>query len=178
MKDRIKAGELFPVDPVMPDDPIRRTMLASVEIHALLSGPWRNQAMERRCGQLRATLEAFVKGDQIGICLTPYKAGPAYMARLHKPEDEVWDIRVRDPKPAIRVLGRFGAKNLFVALLWAPRSTPLAWSPRQPLGEANSREWRDAIVACKTKWTKLFRPYEPIQGASLHDYVSENCFLV
>src|SRR5687767_10395755 len=89
---RIANGDLYPVEPVLPYDPVVRRLLVSAEINELLTGPWKSSEMERRCFQLRAVLDAFVKGDQIGVSLTPYRAGSAYMARLDKPEEEIWDI--------------------------------------------------------------------------------------
>jgi hypothetical protein len=115
--DRIASGRLFPVEPVMPDDPVKRGMVVSSEIHRLLVGPWHTVAMERRCNRLRADLEVFVKGGQVSVCLTPYRAKAAYMARLDEPADEVWDIRSRDPSPALRIFGRFAETDLFVALV-------------------------------------------------------------
>lgn len=177
ISDRIAAGDLFPVEPAMPDDPVRRSMVVSLEIRQLLNGPWWSRGMARRCNELRADLEAFVKGDVIAVCLVPRRARAAYMARLDRPVDEVWDIRSRDPRPALRVLGRFADRDLFVALTCASRSKDVAWLPRAPLGNGYSREWRDAIVECKAVWRQLLHPYEPIHGDYVHDYLS-NAFPV
>lgn len=178
IRDQIGRGQLFLLEPRMPDDPVVRTMVVSAEVQRLLTGPWNSAAMARRCGLLRAVLEEFVRGNVLAVCLAPHKARTAYMARLDKPADEVWDIRVRDPSPALRVFGRFGDTDLFVALLCAPRSVNVEWLPRPPLGDGSSREWQLAINECKASWRNLFPSYDPIHGANLHVYVSANAFLV
>jgi hypothetical protein len=54
---------------MIDSDPVRRTLLISSEIKAVLDGPWPSKSAERRCGELRADLEAFVKGERISACL-------------------------------------------------------------------------------------------------------------
>lgn len=95
------------------------------------------------------------------------------MARLDKPVDEVWDIRSIDPSPALRVFGRFADRDLFVALIWSPRSVEVPASQRLPLGPRNSVEWRNAIVECKAEWNKLFPSYSPIHGGGIQEYVKD-----
>jgi hypothetical protein len=83
------------------------------------------------------------------------------MARLFPGVDEVWEIRSRDPKPGLRIFGRFAERNVFVALNWSDRTS---------LGPQGSREWATAIRTCKAEWRKLFATYEPISGMPLDDY--------
>ena len=163
------APELYVLRPVVPGDEIVRTMLISREINSLLEGPWSDVALERRAGRLRADLEAFVKGEQIGICLTPYKARTAYMGLLDPATDGHFDIRSRDPRPGIRVFGGFSETDTFVAL---------TWSFRKPLGPRGSREWRDEYGRVTAEWRRLFPVYRPKTGAAVEDFVSANAFLV
>ena len=175
---RIAERRLYNLEPALASDPVERTMLISAEINDHLIGPWPNVTAAKRFGELRADLEAFVKGEKVAVCLDPYIARNAYMGRLDGPSDEVWDVRSRDPRPALRVFGRFAERDVFVALTWSPRSIPLLGYLRKPLGDKDSREWRDAIIECKAEWKKLFQAYEPIPGPNLHDYISTNVFLV
>lgn len=170
---RVQEGRLFCIEPTIDDDPVERHMFVSEEIFQLLEGPSKGVAMKRRRGFLRDDLERFIKGDSIRVCLTPFEARWAYMARLDKPSDEVWDIRSRDPSPGLRVLGRFAMKNVFIALLCAPRSVPVDWLLRDPLNDRVSTEWRTAIRECKVLWQQLFHPYTPHSGSTIDDYVSE-----
>lgn len=175
---RISEGRLFPVEPRMPDDPVARLLVVSEEINALLMGPWSGVVMERRCNELQADLEVFVKGQELGMCLTPHEAGNAYMGLLDPPSDGVWDIRSRGPSPGLRIIGHFAATDVFVGLIYAPRSVRVPWTPRLPLGSHNSPEWVRIINQCKAGWRQLFHSYLPYQGVSIHDYISKRVFLV
>ena len=155
-------------------DPIERTLVISREIKELIDGPWEDEGWARRCGRLRQDLEAFVTGQVLGVCMTPHEHKTAYMGRLGPIEDEVWDIRSRDPKPGVRVFGRFAKVDTFVALFWSPRSVEIPWSNRPPLGKSDTREWRDARNECKTEWRSLFHPYEPVHSKDdIHEYLSD-----
>ncbi len=170
----IDEGRLFRLEPILDSDPVERTLIISKEIFDLLEGPWQDDSWATRCGLLRGTLETFVKGQRIGVCLKPYAAAKAYMGRLDKPADEVWDIRAIDPCPALRVFGRFAERDLFVALIWSPRSVEIPISQRPPLGPGHSVEWRNAIVESKAEWNKLFPSYAPLHGDEIHEYIKDN----
>jgi hypothetical protein len=114
-------------------------MFISEEIKALLDGPWNNQDLRYRAGLLKADLEEFVKGSEILVCLEPFAAKAAYIGRLAPVEDGIWDIRSRDPSPALRVIGLFAETDVFVALRWAPRSRRIEWTAKPPLGRRDSR---------------------------------------
>lgn len=166
---RVNEKRLFRLLPALPRIGHVRQMFISDEIRGLFDGPWHIPEWEARCGSLRADLDRFIEGAVIPVAEKPFKGKTSYLKRLVPDSDEVWEIRSRDPKPGIRVFGRFARKDVFVALTWAER---------EPLLGPSSREWRIARVACKTEWRKLFPAYEPISsGANFHDYLS-NFFLV
>jgi hypothetical protein len=160
---------LFEVLPTLPGDPLERFMFASDDINRLLWGPWKSPTEERRCGQLWAATDMFVTGRNITMALDdPYsKPRTTYMARLDPLQDEVWEIRVWDPKPGMRVFGRFAERDVFIALTWARREAL-----------PNSREWRNAREGCKAEWRKLFPTYNAITGDNVNDYVSINAISV
>lgn len=176
INSRLADGALFLLEPVMSGDSVQRTMLITPEIRFLLSGPWDTDSDARRANRLRADLERFITGQFIGLCLTPYQARTAYMGRLDRPEDEVWDIRSVDPSPAIRVFGRFADLDVFIALLWRPRSVD--WARRRALRGGKSLEWHLAILECHERWGALFPGYQPVHGGNVGVYVSANAFLV
>jgi hypothetical protein len=169
---RMGEGRLWQLKPILDSDPVVRTMIISKEIKDLIVGPWEDVSWERRCNRLRANLEAFIRGDVISLCLRGFEARSAYMGRLDRPADEVWDIRSRSPSPALRVFGRFADKDVFVALFWSPRSLEVPYSQRLPLGDRNSTQWRSAMRETKTEWRKLFHTYQPIHGDSHNVYAS------
>jgi hypothetical protein len=119
----------------------------------------------RRAGQLHANLDLFIGGGIITVSMIPYKAGKSYMGLLDPPNDGIWDIRSRDPSPALRLLGGFAKKDVFVGLVLRER---------KQLDVGKSREWSVAIGECKTEWRNRFLAYKPLCGDNFHDYLS-NC---
>jgi hypothetical protein len=184
MRDEInaRAGEnpprLYRLKRSLESDPESRTMFLSEELQSLLNGPWPSRELRYRAGRLRADLEEFIKGAELAACLEPFQAKTAYMGRLAPPEDGFWDIRSRDPSPALRVVGAFAETDVFIALRWAPRSKGINGVAKTPLGPRDSREWRDIIVQCKTDWTSLFHTYPRAIGDCINAYVSESIHLV
>ncbi len=147
-----------------------RSMFVGAEVYEIVTPPFPENTDGYRFGRLRADLDAFTEGRVISIAEDPYKKpNSTYLARTDPIEHEIWDIRSRDPKPAIRVLGAFSEPDMFVALVWAFRES---------LGGPRSREWRDLIERCKAEWRKLFPTYQPHKGDSPRDYVSQNAIAV
>lgn len=150
-------GALVALRPRAFRAPIRRALFVSAELDERLRGPWQSSAEEERWVRLEADLAMFVEGALIVV--------PDYMKRLHPSQDEVWEILSRKPRPSIRVFGRFAEADVFVALTWAER---------RALGGLGDRAWRDAILACKTAWKKLFLTYEPLRGETLDAYITDD----
>jgi hypothetical protein len=163
---------LIQLFPVIGGDPVVRTMFLSPELDSLLSGPWDTPTIERRCNRLRANLEVFVKGEEVQVCLDPYVHDTALFGRLDKPEDEVWDIRSRAPRPGLRVFGRFAGKDVFVALTCAPRSVEQVWLNRKALKDRKSLEYHLYIIECQQLWEKLFPEHSPVHGEFHHAYLT------
>ena len=115
----IHDGELFAIEPLFDGDSVARHMLVSKEIWELIEDP--PQKWSVRCARIRADLESFVQGQEIKVCRVPYKADKAFLGCLHPTNAGIWDVRLVDPNPAIRLLGCFAAVDLFVALVPASR---------------------------------------------------------
>src|SRR5215212_5625034 len=79
IKDHVRAKRLWVVKPMIDSDPTERTLLISPEIKEVLDGPWPSTSAERRCGELQADLETFVKGERISACLVGFQARDAYL---------------------------------------------------------------------------------------------------
>ena len=167
---RVEEGRLFHLPPLIQSQPVARTMLIGEALVDVVTPPWEQSSEGHRLSRLRADLDTFTEGRLISVAAAPFKKpSSAYIARTYPPTDEIWDIRSRDPKPAIRVLGCFAETDVFIAL---------AWEYRKPLGGPGSREWRDFIERCKAEWRKLFPAYGPHKGDDLRDYVSANFIAV
>jgi hypothetical protein len=164
------TGTLFRLLPPIVS-PLRqkgRLLYVSREIHDWLVGPWADEEEEKRWKILRADLEAFVEGKRMTLPRNRDKAppGPCHMAQLSRPNEEVWEFRLRRPKPPIRVFGRFAAKDFFVALTWAYRPE---------LGAFGSDEWRAEKLRCAVEWEERFEVrYQPLTAGSYpDDYISK-----
>ncbi len=175
--NRASEGRLFALPPLMPPEPgnAPRHIYVSPEINALCNtGPWKDSKWMARCMELRAALDRFSQGGLIPVAARPFIGGKrSYMRQLFRWREEVWEIRSRD-EPGIRVLGRFADTDLFIAL---------AWYLRADLLQLQSRQWRDAIIRCKTDWRNLFPAYPPrsAEGSNAaypDDYISANTILV
>lgn len=176
VRSLVGEGRLFQIEPLDSSLEVRRVMVVSGEIQELLNGPWSNDALQRRANRLRADLEAFVIGQIISVSMTPYKAGKAYMGLLDPPERGFWDIRSRDPNPGLRVLGHFAETDLFVSLVWHPRSVEFAGRP--PLGDTKEPNWELAKLQCEEQWQDLFPGHTAKIGDTIDDLISEDKFLV
>ena len=171
----IKVGALHRID-VLQGDPVGRSMVISNEINNLLFGPWRSQTTKNRAARLLADLQYFVSGKQISICIEPYVHKDAFMGRLDMPRHEIWDIRSRDPKPGVRVFGRFADIDYFVGLTWRPRS--VKWETKGPLGNKHSIEWEIEKLETEQLWKSLFPNETPIHGNKISDYISANAISI
>jgi hypothetical protein len=140
-------------------------MIVSVEVNDVVYPPWPDNWDGFRLSQFRATLDAFTQDEWLAIAENPFgKPGYANMARVHPVKDEIFDIRVLDPDPGIRVFGGFAAKDTFLALTWDYRE--------------NIDDWAYEIDRCKDAWASLFHPSLPHHGATLDDYLSSNFYAV
>jgi hypothetical protein len=159
---------LFPIEPTLSSGLIARHLYGSQEIIRLIEGPWTDIKEEYRSGKLRQDFDRFVQGKLISVALdNPYtKSKNAYLARLDRAYDEVWEIRSRAPRPGIRAFGRFAECNKLILF---------NWQYRENLGGPGSKEFQFEINKSKSEWRKIFPSYQPVSGNDIHDYVSEEC---
>lgn len=155
---------------MLPASPVNRVLLATPDVYRLVTGPWTDQREELRAGRLWADFDRFTEGRLISVALdNPYgKLRTTYLARMDPGRDEVWEIRSRDPKPGIRVFGRFSEPDVFIAL---------NWEYREGLGGPGSREFNVEIQKCKAEWRKCIPTFEAHEGTSVDEYIS-NAFSV
>lgn len=168
--DAVARCRLFPVEPRMPSEPMNRTLYVHPEVHRLLNGPWKDEE-EHLSGKLWAAFDRFVVGKRITVALdSPYrKPKSTYLSRMDPTGDEVWEIRILDPRPALRVFGRFADRDCFVAL---------NWGLRKDLGGPGSKEFQQAIRNCLVTWRQTFPHYNAFTGSTTDEYLSENALPV
>lgn len=174
IKRHVRNGRLFPLEMSLESDRVLRGLFLSSEMKKLMEGPWTSAQCGSRVSRLQADFESYAKGESIVMSLEPFAAEDATFGRLDAPDDEVWDLRSRDPSPGLRVFGRFAAPNVFIAFDWYPRSRN--WNGKQPLGDRHHQLWEIAKRNCQEQWSNLFPNYEALNGDQVQDYVTENAF--
>lgn len=162
----VATGELRYLRPSLPSIQCVRSIFVTEEVEAALIGPWPTTGLERRFGRASATLDAFTEGLRMSVRLPPSKSVLAQIALLEDAEDEVWEIRVSDPRPGVRVFGRFSDRDCFIAMTWSEREKLIT-----------DDDWRREKERCKREWRKLFPSFNPHTGTKADDYVS-NAFSV
>ena len=170
IEDAIAGGRLLVFEPEFDSDELVRSLL----LHPQLAADIREQVEEwgRHVGRLRGDLESFVKGQHISLSMTPFEHRVAYMGLMDPIADGIWEIRSRDPKPGLRVFGKFPCADMFVALSWNPRSVRLG--RKKPLGDRRSVEYQLALIETNERWNVALPGLAPLTGGNYRDYVSEN----
>jgi hypothetical protein len=160
MREWINAGEMVVLEPALASIPTVRFVFATKEVAAEIYGPWEDKECEIRYARARAVIDAFIGGARIATRHPPSRSAKAQLALLDPPQDQVWEFRSREPKPGVRVFGRFFEASAFVAL-----GTEL----RENIDDNFTKEKE----RCKREWRKFFTPYPPHQGSSLSDYLTD-----
>lgn len=111
----------------------------------------------------RQALDSFSEGKTISIRFPPSTKTTAQLALLDPKANEVWNFRVQDPNPGVRIFGRFAEKDCFIALHYAKRDEL-----------RNDDDWDTAIKKCKTIWTHIFPSYQPLKGKNRDDYLTNS----
>lgn len=166
----VESQRLFKLERTFASDPGSRVMLLHPELATLLE----EGLTDQRIGRLQADLEMFVMGQELALSTVPYEHRTAYMGLLAPEAEGTWEIRSRDPKPGMRVFGRFVQKDCFVALGWGLRSRPDArWPHKQPLGDRNSLQYQLCQIEVLQRWAELFPGHDPLTGSDIDELLSE-----
>lgn len=144
-------------------------MLLAPAVREGLDGSWDSPEEKARWFRVGANLDNFVQGGLISVAEHAFKAKAALLAQLDPPRDEVWEVRCCDPKPGIRVFGRFALKDVFVGLRWEYRVN---------MKGRHAHEWHWMIDDCQKDWDKLFPSYQPVSGVFPDDYLSDSFHLI
>lgn len=151
---RVGDRMLFPLIPKAAGTSAKRAMFIAEDLWNFIQETGPDEDWEERKGFLQADLEVFAGGQPIG---------PKYLFLLYPAREAVWEIRSMKPNPSIRILGRFAARDIFIATNFALRDE---------LGGWQSRRWRDVKVASRTIWTQLFHQYQPLVTTDINEVVS------
>lgn len=141
----------------------RRYLYLAEDVHEELHSATGIGLLDVPVGQMRATMNAFVRGYNISVTSD---WSEDKLAALEKLDDlpEVWAICARKPKSSqIRVLGRFLTKDCFVGL---------KIYTRRFLGE---REHYSSIASTIPQdWKAILPNISPLQGTKPSDFLVKN----
>lgn len=156
------AGALHFWTPLLPGPHVRVLYVATDLLDEIRS----DERDPYRMGQLHRDFDRFCQGGLITIGYG--RESRCLMKPLDPRADEVWELRSRDPRPQVRVFGRFAAPDVFVA-------TNAEY--RDELGEPDLTRWEGnnwpaEILRCKARWRVLVPGQAPIRGDSIHDYIT------
>jgi hypothetical protein len=148
--------------PLLPRPRIRMLYVAGELVEEIQF----NGRNDYRMGQLHRDFDFFCQSRRITVGLG--REATCFMKPLEPVEDEVWELRSRDPEPQVRVFGRFALPDCFVATHAAFRDDlgDLSWSR----WEGNN--WPIEIQRCKSKWAVLLPSQIPFSGGSIHAYIT------
>ena len=178
IQQRCLEGRLVRLSGGLPGRPEIRAIYVVPDIATQLSDASEGRlppAQEEQWTQVAQSLAWFIEGRLVVVPKEDRYSGNAFMLRLRRlarrwaaPPREVWEIRIKDPKPGMRLLGRFAAYDQFIAL---------SRYDRMELGDPwktweGKKAWWAAAVQCKALWSNLFNGYQPLTGAYPDDYLS------
>jgi hypothetical protein len=165
IKEHVRQNRLFEI--------VRRDLRATndreyrrwIYVSLAISQEIANRFAERAFRLLSAQFQNFIIGRTVPVALEPDHK-KAEWARLKPGNHEVWETRVRNVSPELRVFGRFADIDTFVALNlyegWEVKGRP---------------KWDEAKARCQSDWSALF-PDPPVQGRVIRDYIRTNFTLI
>lgn len=156
-----EIGSLVHLVPKRKGAGVPRVVLLDRGLHEAIVQPEPNKA--ERMGRLRADLDHFTTGGFIVV--GKGRQNECFLKLLSPVADGICELRSRNPKPSLRLLGGFAEIDVFVGM---------SIHDRNDLGAEGSREWRDAIVSVKSAWSRSFISYPRVSGGTFNDYLSRS----
>jgi len=100
-----------------------------------------------------------------GRIIADERSKPRFLKRLCPPPPEIWEVRVTDPIPQVRLIGRLVEQDTLILDRFHTRAY---------LGDKGDPGWKEAMDGCHATLSKIF-PDEPLLMAdTIFAYVSEN----
>jgi hypothetical protein len=117
--------------------------------------------------QIIAAMDRWVLGQRVwSVERRGQPPAGGFLKRLDPPPHEVWEVRVVEPRPQVRLVGRFAEKDTLLLT---------GFYLRDRLGDRGSAQWAAAMSDCDNDWNLLFPGIPSFAKATIHEYVSENC---
>ncbi len=149
-------------EPLTPESHVR-IVYVEAKLFADIQDP-----TQRRMGLLASDLGYFSRG---GIMTVGYGRDKSCRIKSLDPRSrEIWELRCKDPKPQVRMFGRFADVDVFVVTHACFRDQ----LGSTHLTKYNGNTWEAEIKRCENIWNQLFQGHPPHSGSNIRDYISEN----
>lgn len=164
IQDLIKASEgtlLWRFEP--PNRaPLKRRLFLTARARKELTDP---RSLINGLGVRGYIQNALVRWVTGGLVHADERGKPRFLKRLCPPPPEIWEIRVTDPRPQIRLLGRIVEPDTLVLT---------RFHTRDHLDNPNTG-WKVEMPACAADLETIFAGEPLMMKGSIRDYVTENC---
>ena len=153
----IAGGKLIPAKPTVPWAGQRRAFLMCRPLHQAIEAARlsTDEKTIKRWAQLEADIGYFVEGGYIT---------QDRLKQLDPPQYEHWELRSLQPRPSLRVFGRFAMPDVFVG-------THVCERPR--LGAKWSLNWEIEKLLCEEHWEAAGLP-DPFHSDAYEAYITEH----
>lgn len=161
LKSLQDAKALFPYEPTGTRSLARRRLYLTRRAEQDLTDPNSATNVFGCRGDIEAALTRWVSGRRVYG-----DRDVRFLKDLDPPPPEIWEIRVVEPPPQARLLGRFTEPDTMIITNFHTRPF---------LGRRGSQAWQEAMTECARQW-EAFSPALPLFSApSILNYVTENC---
>ncbi|MBB6489185.1 hypothetical protein GGD46_006512 [Rhizobium lusitanum] len=164
LQNHVSTGRLSFVRPMLPGRGVERNIFVSTEVGEFLNGGASVHArFDRVAGEARAQIDAFTTGRAIRFAMDPMRKDPATLVARNAPTSKgIVDMRIRQPRPQIRIFGAFAQVDSLILLTWEAR---------------DNLRFGAAVKRCRAQWDLLFPQNSPLIGATHAEYISRNIII-
>lgn len=164
LQRHVLSGQLLFVRPMLPGRAVERNVFVSAEVAKLLRGDTSIPSRFHRVGsEARAQIDAFTTGRAIRFAMDPLRKDPSTLVARNEPTSRgIVDLRIRQPRPPLRLFGGFAQVDILVLLTWEERK---------------NLRFTAAVKRCRREWDILFPHDRPVIGVAHHEYISRNVLI-
>lgn len=159
--DAVNRGELALLKHKMPGVVAARHVFVTGEVWDFVAGGLPKE-LAHKSAEGRRMLDSYTAGNQMVVSLDPHnKPAHCQISRNGPIEDGVWEFRIRDPKPQVRIFGCFAECDVFVALNVMSRDDLVG-----------HLAFKLAVADNASIWGGLFPGFDPVLGEDINAYFS------
>lgn len=160
--EAVERGDLVPLPHFLPGAVAVRHIFVTSEVWDFVGGPALPKELAKKAAEGRRMLDSFTAGNRIVVSLDPHqKPRHCQLSRNGPTHEGVWEFRIRDPQPQVRLFGCFAERDVFVALSVMAKSD-LVGKLAYPLAVADNA----------SIWGGIFPNHLPVTGDDINAYLS------